>query len=166
MHVFVCSAQPAERAAATCSRYEPSYKIADPICTFIFSILVLLTTFNIMRQVCAWACVCVSLRARVCLPVQAPSSFAITCLLVAQALRIALNATPEHVDADAVLAALRAIPGVSNVHDLHIWTLSSSTVGRRVAARRAHRRAHGGRARAHFLWPAVAGGIGRAHHCG
>lgn len=36
--------------AAYIIRFEPAYKIADPICTYIFSILVLCTTFRIMRD--------------------------------------------------------------------------------------------------------------------
>lgn len=31
--------------------FQPEYKIADPICTFLFSILVLCTTFTIMRDI-------------------------------------------------------------------------------------------------------------------
>uniref|UniRef100_A0A3Q2P5J3 Proton-coupled zinc antiporter SLC30A8 n=1 Tax=Fundulus heteroclitus TaxID=8078 RepID=A0A3Q2P5J3_FUNHE len=31
--------------------FKPEYKIADPICTFLFSILVLFTTFTIMRDI-------------------------------------------------------------------------------------------------------------------
>lgn len=30
---------------------QPDYKIADPICTFLFSVLVLVTTLTIMRDI-------------------------------------------------------------------------------------------------------------------
>ena len=32
------------------SLFQPEYKIADPICTFLFSVLVLLTTISILRD--------------------------------------------------------------------------------------------------------------------
>ncbi|XP_064644354.1 proton-coupled zinc antiporter SLC30A2-like [Lineus longissimus] len=38
--------------AAFIIKYYPQYKIADPICTFIFSLLVLITTITIMRDIC------------------------------------------------------------------------------------------------------------------
>lgn len=31
--------------------FQPEYKMADPICTFVFSILVLCTTFTILRDI-------------------------------------------------------------------------------------------------------------------
>ncbi|XP_028516618.1 zinc transporter 2 isoform X2 [Exaiptasia diaphana] len=36
--------------AAYIIRYKPTWKIADPICTFLFSVLVLITTLNILRD--------------------------------------------------------------------------------------------------------------------
>ena len=36
--------------AALIIYFKPEYEIADPICTFIFSIIVLVTTFNVMKQ--------------------------------------------------------------------------------------------------------------------
>jgi solute carrier family 30 (zinc transporter), member 2 len=73
---------------------DPRAHLADPICTFLFSILVLFTTVNILRQ----------------------------------AGGTLLNAVPAHIDFDAVMADFRALPGVTDVHDLHIWTISSRTV--------------------------------------
>ncbi|CAF3383334.1 unnamed protein product [Rotaria socialis] len=37
--------------AAILIKIDPQYKLADPICTFVFSILVLITTFTIMRDI-------------------------------------------------------------------------------------------------------------------
>ncbi|ESO05531.1 hypothetical protein HELRODRAFT_77640 [Helobdella robusta] len=37
--------------ASTLIYFEPEWRIADPICTFIFSILVLCTTFNILKDI-------------------------------------------------------------------------------------------------------------------
>lgn len=42
-----------------------------------------------------------------------------------RAVRILLQAAPEHIDLDALAAELAAIPGVVDVHDLHVWTLTS-----------------------------------------
>ncbi|CAG2163059.1 unnamed protein product [Oppiella nova] len=36
--------------AALIIYFKPEYKIADPICTFIFSVLVLITTFNVLKD--------------------------------------------------------------------------------------------------------------------
>jgi cobalt-zinc-cadmium efflux system protein len=41
------------------------------------------------------------------------------------AVRILVQAAPAHVDVPAVQARLAALPGVSDVHDLHVWTLTS-----------------------------------------
>ncbi|WP_018585650.1 cation diffusion facilitator family transporter [Salinispora arenicola] len=41
------------------------------------------------------------------------------------ALRVLVQAAPPHLDISAVRAALRAVDGVADVHDLHVWTLTS-----------------------------------------
>jgi cobalt-zinc-cadmium efflux system protein len=46
--------------------------------------------------------------------------------LVKQALSLALDAVPQSVDADAVRAHLLATPGVTAIHDLHIWGMSTT----------------------------------------
>ncbi|HEY3377379.1 MAG TPA: cation diffusion facilitator family transporter [Armatimonadota bacterium] len=45
--------------------------------------------------------------------------------LVREAVDILLEATPRHIDADAVRASLLGVTGVTGVHDLHIWTITS-----------------------------------------
>ena len=40
-------------------------------------------------------------------------------------MRILLQAAPDDVDLDALAAELGAIEGVVDVHDLHVWTLTS-----------------------------------------
>ncbi|QBJ95926.1 cation transporter [Rhodococcus sp. ABRD24] len=45
--------------------------------------------------------------------------------LAGSALRILTQASPANVDIDAVRSDLRAVPGVSDVHDLHVWTLTT-----------------------------------------
>ncbi|MEB3020450.1 cation diffusion facilitator family transporter [[Mycobacterium] crassicus] len=43
--------------------------------------------------------------------------------LAGAALRILSEASPSHIDVDDLRAALAAIDGVTDVHDLHVWTL-------------------------------------------
>lgn len=69
----------------------PEYQILDPICTFIFSGLVIWSTFSLLGRV----------------------------------ITILFEGVPAHVDYTAVREALESIPGVIDVHDLHIWSISS-----------------------------------------
>jgi len=46
--------------------------------------------------------------------------------LVKSAIGLALDAVPEGVDATAVRAHLLALPGVTALHDLHIWGMSTT----------------------------------------
>jgi cobalt-zinc-cadmium efflux system protein len=48
-----------------------------------------------------------------------------TWRLGAQAVRILVQAAPPGVDLGALQADLAAVPGVVDVHDLHVWTLTS-----------------------------------------
>lgn len=45
--------------------------------------------------------------------------------LAGDALRILLQAAPSHTDVIAIERDLAAVPGVVDVHDLHVWTLTS-----------------------------------------
>jgi cobalt-zinc-cadmium efflux system protein len=45
--------------------------------------------------------------------------------LAASALRVLLQVAPPNVDLDAIRTELLALPGVVDVHDLHVWTLTS-----------------------------------------
>jgi cobalt-zinc-cadmium efflux system protein len=45
--------------------------------------------------------------------------------LAASALRVLLQVAPARVDLDAIRRDLMALPGVVDVHDLHVWTLTS-----------------------------------------
>ena len=51
-----------------------------------------------------------------------------TWQLLREALDLALDAVPAHIDVEAVEAFLAAAPGVTAVHDLHVWPLSTTTV--------------------------------------
>jgi cobalt-zinc-cadmium efflux system protein len=49
-----------------------------------------------------------------------------TWSLLRESLRMVLAAVPENVDAKEVSLFLGALPGVSEVHDLHIWAMSTT----------------------------------------
>ena len=48
--------------------------------------------------------------------------------LVRDSVDILLESTPAHISVPAVRAKLEAIPGVENVHDLHVWTVTSGVI--------------------------------------
>lgn len=48
--------------------------------------------------------------------------------LVREALDLLLDAVPGHIDPQAVEDYLAALPGVKQVHDLHIWPMSTTSV--------------------------------------
>ena len=62
-------------------------------------------------------------------------SLAITVAIVAgtwelfrESIDLSLDAVPRGVDTEAISAALAAVPGVAEVHDLHVWAASTSEV--------------------------------------
>lgn len=66
-------------------------------------------------------------------PIDAIIGVAIGLFMVPRALRLAWDAlrvlsqiAPAHVDVEALTADLGAIPGVVDVHDVHVWTLTSA----------------------------------------
>ena len=48
-----------------------------------------------------------------------------TWSLLRDSVRMALQAAPEHIDTTGVRRYLAALPGVTEVHDLHIWAMST-----------------------------------------
>lgn len=48
--------------------------------------------------------------------------------LVKDAVDVLLESTPAHISLEAVRAKLEAIAGVENVHDLHVWTVTSGVI--------------------------------------
>lgn len=48
-----------------------------------------------------------------------------TYTLTAQAVRILMEVAPPGLDVDQVRARILTLPGVADVHDLHIWTVTS-----------------------------------------
>jgi cobalt-zinc-cadmium efflux system protein len=51
-----------------------------------------------------------------------------TWTLLTSALDVLLEATPSNIDVRRVEAAMRTVPGVAAVHDLHIWSITSGFV--------------------------------------
>lgn len=45
--------------------------------------------------------------------------------LMTQAVNVLLEGTPAHINLKAVEEAMRSVPGVAAVHDLHVWTITS-----------------------------------------
>lgn len=45
--------------------------------------------------------------------------------LLASSLRVVMEGVPEHIDLDQVRAALAGHPSISDVHDLHVWSIES-----------------------------------------
>lgn len=48
--------------------------------------------------------------------------------LVRDAVSVLMESAPRGIDIDAVRAAMRAAPGVAEVHDLHVWSITSGMV--------------------------------------
>ncbi|MBF6133965.1 cation transporter [Nocardia otitidiscaviarum] len=48
-----------------------------------------------------------------------------TWVLARRSLRILFQHSPENLDVEQIAAALHTVPGVADVHDLHVWTLTS-----------------------------------------
>jgi cobalt-zinc-cadmium efflux system protein len=45
--------------------------------------------------------------------------------IVRESIDILMQATPRHLDLDDIQRTIAAVPGVTRVHDLHVWTLTS-----------------------------------------
>jgi len=48
--------------------------------------------------------------------------------LVRESVDVLLEAAPAHIPLAAVHERLASVPGVSSVHDLHVWTVTSGVV--------------------------------------
>ena len=51
-----------------------------------------------------------------------------TWSLLRDSVNLALDAVPTHIDHDAIVAYLGRLPGVTEVHDLHIWAMSTTEI--------------------------------------
>jgi cobalt-zinc-cadmium efflux system protein len=48
--------------------------------------------------------------------------------LLRETVEVLMEGAPGHIDVDRVREAIRAVPGVESVHDLHVWTITSGRV--------------------------------------
>lgn len=48
--------------------------------------------------------------------------------LLTESLRLSLDGVPQGVDQTAVCAYLKSLPGVTHIHDLHIWSMSTTEI--------------------------------------
>jgi cobalt-zinc-cadmium efflux system protein len=48
-----------------------------------------------------------------------------TWSLLKESVNILMEGTPSHIDTSELAAALKGLPGVVDVHDLHVWTITS-----------------------------------------
>ena len=51
-----------------------------------------------------------------------------TWSLFRQSLHLLFDGVPDHVDLGAVQALLESLPGVTRVHDLHVWAMGTTDV--------------------------------------
>ncbi|NXV54974.1 ZNT2 protein, partial [Molothrus ater] len=99
--------------------FKPEYKYVDPICTFLFSALVLGTTLTILRDV-----LLVLMEGR---DPRHGDGGARGCPGPRPCSRLALPpGTPKGMDFNAVRDTLLAVRGVEAVHSLHIWALTAA----------------------------------------
>jgi hypothetical protein len=48
--------------------------------------------------------------------------------LLSQSAAVLMEGVPSHIDLDVVRDSLRRVPGVEDVHDLHVWSITSGFV--------------------------------------
>jgi len=48
--------------------------------------------------------------------------------LLRETVAVLMEGAPAHIDVDRVREAIRGLPGVTSVHDLHVWTITSGLV--------------------------------------
>eukprot|EP00854_Cymbomonas_tetramitiformis_P012435 gene12435-14692_t len=70
--------------------YKPEWRLADPICTFVFALLVLLTTLTVIQEI----------------------------------VDVLMERVPTALDISALAAKMRDLPGVKDIHCMHVWLLS------------------------------------------
>jgi zinc transporter 2 len=77
--------------AAVIIYFRPDWTIADPICTYLFSVIIMCTSIPVFKD----------------------------CILVL------MEGTPGDVDVEQLEQDISDIPLVDEVHDLHLWSISS-----------------------------------------
>lgn len=49
-----------------------------------------------------------------------------TWKLLSQSVRLTIDGTPENIDVDDIASCLKQLPGIADVHHIHIWAISTS----------------------------------------
>lgn len=49
-----------------------------------------------------------------------------TWKLLSQSVRLTIDGTPENIDIDEIVSDLKKLPGISDVHHVHVWAISTS----------------------------------------
>ena len=63
--------------------------------------------------------------------------------LLKETVAVLMEGTPGHIDVDKVHQAIRVLPGVHSVHDLHIWTITSGLIALSAHVRIEEQSQHG-----------------------
>lgn len=99
---------------------QPEYKAADPICTFLFSVLVVATTLPVTKDVF-----------RILMEgEQKWENLVLFSLMMVEFIMgrplSSTTGTPQHVDVVAVKKQLLSVRGVADLHNLHTWSLNTN----------------------------------------
>ena len=77
--------------AAVIINIKPEWTLADPLCTYLFSVIIACTSIPVFKD----------------------------CMMVI------MEASPDEIDLEKLERELSECPGVEEVHDLHVWSISS-----------------------------------------
>lgn len=113
--------------AAYVVRFKPEFKLADPICTYIFSVLVLFTTFRIIRDT-----VFILLEGKsfflvpdICRIMLHLLFRVIKCTVVVFFFYPAVSGVPRHLDTLRIKEDLLKLEDVQSVDELNVWALTA-----------------------------------------
>lgn len=88
--------------------YNNDWRIADPICTLLFSVIVIISTYFISRDIF-----------RILMEGTNKSLYNHFAISVG---------TPKNVTVANILEDLKCVEGVLGAHDLHVWAISSNNI--------------------------------------
>lgn len=111
--------------AALVIYFIPSWKLADPICTFVFSIVVLATTITILKDtLLVSVCVHINFSRR-----ENSGTFVeLLFFCCFETVKVLMEGTPTYLDYTEIKSLFLDIDGVKRVHNLRVWGLSIDKV--------------------------------------
>lgn len=89
--------------------YYPEFTIIDPICTFVFSFIVLLTTVRLMG-----------------LSIDGKLKYLLFSRMMT--ISVLMEAVPWSIDLDAIIHGITDVESVIGVHDIHVWNITIGKV--------------------------------------